>query len=193
MTFPWKPFIGSLAAVSVLSASAVAFAQPMQGGEGAGGRFADRPAPSQECLNAMVDMQEAQLDNFDSFMAQHKSHLQESIADLSAVAAIADDEDRKAAMKALHDERMGAERPEPPAAVTAAMDAVKDVCGEMRGFGPGSMGMGMRSMRGGPGGRNQNGMGGPFGNSFPGDSGQRGRGGNRMPPMGGMMQPGMGN
>ena len=151
MTLPYKPLIGSLAAVSILSASAVAFAQgnAPAGVSGSGMRGADRPVPTQECLLAMTDLGETHLAHFDEHMADQKTRLQEHLEGMRTIAAIADDAERAAAMKAKHDEMKDKEPPTPPADVVAAMDAVKAACGDVGFHGPG-MAMKFKKGPGGP-------------------------------------------
>jgi len=116
-----------------------------------------RPAPTQECLLAMVSLEDAHLANFDAMQATHKTEMQSRRDALYTVAQIIDDTARTEALKTMH-ETMRAENDgqtfETPAAVETAMEAVRSACGDtmmFMGRSHGPMGMKMRGP-GGPGG-----------------------------------------
>lgn len=103
--------------------------------------------PTQACLQAMVGMEEAHLANFDADSAKRKQLMQEHLAEMKTVAAIADDTARQEAMQKLHEAKM-ADRPfqdEIPAAIKTAMEAVRTACGDTMKF-RGGFGIGMGPM-----------------------------------------------
>lgn len=120
------------------------------------------PVPTQACVQAMVSLEDARLANFDAETEQRKTMMQAHRDALADTAAIADDAQRREAMQTMREQmRAGKENGQftPPAAVTAAMEAVRTACGNagmgMRGFGPGFGGplmkggmMGKRGMHG---------------------------------------------
>lgn len=104
-----------------------------------------RPVPTQACLLAMADLEDAHASVMDGMIALHKQQLQARADALRSVAAIADDDERQAALKDMHEDmRDTMKEATPPEAVMTAMDAVKEACGDvMRGFGMGHGPMGM--------------------------------------------------
>lgn len=145
--------LGAIAGMSSLALAVPLLAQ-MSNAKGGGmweKNFEDMPAPTQECLQAMVALEDAHLANFDAMTAVHKDMMQDHADKLREVAAIADDAARKEALKALHEEMRAMKDDEtftPPAAITAAMDAVKEACGDTMMFMKHAGGPGPRMMMG---------------------------------------------
>lgn len=154
MPISYKSLAGSITAISVFAAGTAAFAQssssasPIAGAQ-VGAGIDGRPVPTQECLLAMVTLEGEHLEHFDERIADEKARMQQRIDALSAVAALADDTARAEALRAMHEERKDAARPAPPEDVEAAMEAVKEACGDVMMFhkGPGMGGHGMFMMK----------------------------------------------
>lgn len=108
-----------------------------------------RVTPTQACVQAMADLASAHLDEFDNESSSRKAALEKKANALKAAAGIADDTEREAALKALHEDRQAP--PTPSDAVTKAMDAVKTACGDTMmfrgGFGGPMMHGGMFHMK----------------------------------------------
>lgn len=96
----------------------------------------ERTIPTQACVQAMVDLHDVQLDEADAKAAEHKQHLQEQRAALAEVAAITDEVARDEALRTLREEQHSRKAPEPSAAMTEALQAVRDACGERGMIGP---------------------------------------------------------
>ncbi len=94
--------------------------------------------PSQECTQAMADLETAHLAIVDEQLATRKASMQAHRDALVAAAQIEDDAQRAEALKTAH-EALRASAPEQNDAVTAAMEAVRAACGDtfhfMGGFG----------------------------------------------------------
>jgi hypothetical protein len=73
------------------------------------------------------------------------------LSDSSAIAAIADESERRAAMRQMHEDMRFAKQnhPEVPQAITDAVEAVRTACGDTFKFrmGHGKMGMGLPMMK----------------------------------------------
>jgi hypothetical protein len=106
---------------------------------------------------------DVQATHMGDMLEEHRALMQEHAADLREIASISDDDARQEALETLQ-ETMREQRgsiEDIPEDVQAAMDAVKDACGNVGfGFGKGMMnGMGMGAMHGGRGFGLQDGMG----------------------------------
>lgn len=109
---------------------------------------ANRSVPSQACTEAMADLASAHLDVFDEMSAQRKAKMQAHRDALVAAASIADDEQRREALRPAREDMRPDEKPEPPAAVAAAMEAVRAACGDTMAL---KGGRGPMGGHGGPG------------------------------------------
>lgn len=100
----------------------------------------DLPTPTQECLVARVALEEAHLANFDTQTAAHKQQMQAHVNGLKAASQIADEDARNEALKDMREDMhvaMEALHESQPEAITAAMEGVKEACGDAFGFGHG--------------------------------------------------------
>lgn len=140
-----KKFTLGMAAGAGTLALAVPLLAQMTFAANADKPFADRPVPSQACVQAMAAQADVQLKNFDAMNAQHKTALQAHQKALAAAGAIADEAQRKAALEAAHEAMRpdNAKEIEMPAEMKTAMEAVREACGDVMMF---------HDMRGGPGG-----------------------------------------
>lgn len=138
--------VGALAGMSSLLLAVPLIAQ-VAGAQTVPSSAADRPVPTQACLQAMVGMEDVQLSHFDERTAEHKTAMQTKRDALAAVAAISDETARKAALQQMHEDMRASKDTEKtvPADVTAAMEAVRTACGEMFG---GKKGHGKFMMKG---------------------------------------------
>jgi hypothetical protein len=123
---------------------------------------ANRPVPTQECLTAMVAMEDYHLEHFDAKTSDHKAQMQAHRDAMNTAAKITDEAARKAALENAHGEMRTAKgemRAEPTDEVQALMEAVHEECGNTmmfhKGMKHGGMkmnmgmpGMGMHNMRG---------------------------------------------
>ncbi len=116
---------------------------------------ANRPVPTQACVQAMANLETAHLASFDEQSAERKAKMLVHRDALVAAAGITDDTQRKDALKTAHESmRPDGEQKERPEAITTAMEAVKTACGDtlmfkggMRSGGPeGRGGMFMKRM-----------------------------------------------
>lgn len=127
----------TLGALAGMSSLAVAVPLMLQGVSAASTSSASIPShvftpPTQACLAAQVDLEQARIDNFDTMSAQRKTELQKRHDALATVAAITDDTQRADALKKLRTDGQAARKAEPtdvPAAITTAQAAVKAACG----------------------------------------------------------------
>lgn len=143
-----KFIVGVVAGMSSLAMAVPLVAQLARAQSSEASAMADRPAPTQECLQAMVTLDDAHLANFDAESAERKSKMQEKRDALAAVAALTDETARTAALKTLHEDmRSNPKDHMQPEAVTKAMEALKAACGDSFHFGKGGPGM---MHRGGP-------------------------------------------
>ena len=152
--------LGALSGISALAIGFPLVAQMSfaQSSEAAASAQANRPVPTQACVQAMANLESVKLSHFDTHQAEMKDKLEEHLTALQAAAALSDEDARKAALQAMH-ESMKAEKPEAPADVQAAQEALKTACGDtmkMKGQkGPGGQqgqrGPGGQGMRRGPG------------------------------------------
>lgn len=113
-------------------------------------RFANRPTPSQACVQAIADKDAAFLANVDTFIAAHKAAVQAHKNALTAAAALTDETQRKAAVDAAEEAFRAAMKAASDAQQTAlksSIDAVKTACGNA-GFGMGGFGGPMMDGRG---------------------------------------------
>ncbi len=100
-------------------------------------RRANRPAPSQACVQALVDKDTKFLASIDAMTAAHKAAVQTHKDALTAAASITDEAQRKAAVDAADQ----AFRDAMKAAIDAQgdhkaeMEALKAACGDSLGFG----------------------------------------------------------
>ncbi len=130
----------------------LSFAETVTDSEGI---LVNRRTPTQECLLAMVSLEDAHLAHFDEMQTTMKQEMQSRRDGLSTVANISDDTARAEALKQMHEDKRAefeAKELEIPADVEAAQAAVKEACGDTfmffgKGHGP------MMKMMHGPGGR----------------------------------------
>lgn len=154
-----KPFtLGAIAGMSSLALAIpilaqVAGAASSDSSSAMSARF-QHEAPSQECVEALVAMNDAVLDSFDAMTAAHKNALIAKRDALEAAAQIADETERQEALhKAEEDFRAAMEAARDANDMDAIMEAVRSACGGMfGGHGPMMMGMegghGMKGPRG---------------------------------------------
>ncbi len=95
-----------------------------------------RPAPTQACLQAMVTLDDAHLQNFDAMTAKHKQDLMAKRDALAAAASLTDDAQRQAALQKMHEDMRAMKDTAitPPEAITTAMNAVRAACGDKLGM-----------------------------------------------------------
>lgn len=113
--------------------------------------------PSQACVQALAARDQSELTNFDSIVLARKSALQARSAALSAAAAMADDVQRKDAVKKANDDFRTAMKTIMDQTKTAQqtnMDTLRTACGKGgkmfggEGFGRGINGLGGSGMMG---------------------------------------------
>ncbi len=161
--------LGAVAGISAVALAIPLFAQVAGAASGDGtslsavGKSA-RPAPSQECIQALVAKDDAFLSTVDTMMAAHKQATQTHRNALNAAASITDDTQRDAAVRAANEAFHTSMKDTMDSRKTGAkdqMDAIKTACGDAMGgrgmFMKGMMGRGhhgkgdrdgMRMMRG---------------------------------------------
>lgn len=100
-------------------------------------RMADRPAPSQACVQALVEKDTKFLASIDAMTAAHKAAVQAHKDALTAAAALTDDTQRKTAVDAAHQAFREAMKATMDAQGDhkAEMEALKAACGDSLGFG----------------------------------------------------------
>lgn len=99
--------------------------------------------PSQACVEALADVEQMHLDQFDLMNDKRKENIQQRVTSLRAAAAITSATDRQAALKQMRDAEKalhGTMKEDVSDELQAAMDAVKTACGDtfkmrMEGFG----------------------------------------------------------
>lgn len=133
----------------IVGASSLGIAIPLltQASSSASGDAASRPAftPTQACVQAMASRDQAQLSVFDTLQQAQKEALQARKTALTAAATIADDVQRKDAVKKANDDfrtAMQNAMQQVQPSQQSAMDAVQTACG----------GKGGRMFKGGMGG-----------------------------------------
>lgn len=140
---------GALAGVGSLVVAVPLIAQLSFAADDDVSAMANHAVPSQECLLAMVDLEDAHLAHVDEMTAFHTEQMQKHRDALAEIAAISDDTERADALKQMREDmRTNKEDMTPPEDVQAAMDAAKEACGNtmMFGHGPGHGGPGMHGM-----------------------------------------------
>ncbi len=145
----------TLAIRALVGATSLAFAIPLVGAQGIT-PSADRPAPTQQCVQAMANAEAIHFSQFDSQSARQKQFVKMRSDGLAAAAAITDDAARKQALKDLHTQIKAARDAagdERSAELKAAHEAVKAACGDLGRKGPGGKHFG-GARRGGPRGNN---------------------------------------
>jgi hypothetical protein len=134
-----KSFLyGTISGMSALALAVPLLAQVSSAASSAANAIpADLPAPSQACVEALVAADDAFLARIDAQTEARKAAMQAHRDALAHAAAIADDEQRKAAVQAAHqDMRTAMEASRPADEEGSVMDAVKEACGDsMHGFG----------------------------------------------------------
>jgi hypothetical protein len=147
--------LGVVSGMSSLALAVPVFAQITNAASGDQTSSASfRTTPTQACVQAMANLEGAQLSNIDAEAAARKSAMQAHRDALVAAASITDDTQRAAALKAAEEALRTAMKPAQGTqsdAVKTAMDAVRTACGNtmmpMRGFGgPGGGAMFERKM-----------------------------------------------
>lgn len=88
--------------------------------------------PSQACVEAMANVENVRLSQFDTMNAKRKQSMQTRASALAAAAKITDDTERQDALKQIREDmktEMESMKDSVPTEIQTAMDAVKTACG----------------------------------------------------------------
>lgn len=124
--------LGIITGMSSLIVAVPMIAQISSAQSSSGSSAADI-VPTQACVAAMADLEEAHLAQFDVMNEQRKQGIQTRITALNSAAAIADDAARQDALKQMREDmksQIGGMKNSIPASLQTAMDAVKEACGD---------------------------------------------------------------
>lgn len=135
-----KFLLSAAAGATTLLIAVPVFAQ----GAGAASSAKTRTVPTQTCLLAMADHETTMLGSMDAMIAAHKAAATAKRDALKAAAAITDDTARMEALKKAQEDFRTAMEATMKTKDPAAMDALKEACGDsmpMVGMGHGKGGM----------------------------------------------------
>jgi hypothetical protein len=126
--------LGIITGMSSLVIAVPVIAQVTSAQSSASADVAGEAIPSQACVAAMADLEEAHLAQFDEMNAQRKQGIQTRITALNSAASITDDTARQEALDQMREDMKTQVESMKDSAVSdelqAAMDAVKAACGD---------------------------------------------------------------